>query len=55
MNITDDVLNRKVLYIQKTKHQEMLGSCENGKHSVQLVTIPSRQLNCTTGFTFWQE
>ena len=55
MNITDDVLNRKVLYIQKTKHQEMLGSCENGKHSVQLVTIPSRQLNCNTVFILLQE
>lgn len=46
----------KGLYIkQKTKHHEMLGSCEKSKLSVQLVTIPSRQLNCTTGFTLLQE
>ena len=55
MNIIDDVSNRKVLCIQKTKHLEMLGSCEKVNTVVQLVTISSRQLNCTTVFNLLQE
>ncbi len=33
----------------------MLGSCENVNTVVQLVTIPSRQLNCNTVFILLQE
>ena len=34
---------------------EMLGSCEKSKLSVKLVTIPSRQLNCSTVQNLLQE
>ena len=33
----------------------VLGSCENVNTVVQLVTIPSRQLNCNTVFILLQE
>ena len=47
-------------FIHTTKNQapiymEMLGSCEKSKLSVKLVTIPSRQLNCSTVQNLLQE
>lgn len=57
MNITNDVSDRKVLYIQKTKHPlwRCLALVKCVYTVVQLVTILSSQLNCNTVYALLQE